>query len=143
MVTIGGSGKKTYIAVAISAVGFALAHASNPGFGVLPFINLTLYGVFAALYLIFFDNIWGISAIHSIWNFAQGNIYGISVSGSGDTESVLISTPLSSHDFLTGGKFGIEGSLITTLVLCIGTALLLYAFSKKKPIAEEIAAENV
>ena len=142
MTSIGGSGQKTYVAVIVSALAFALAHAANPGFGVLPFINLTLFGVFAALYMINSDSIWGVCAIHSMWNFAQGNIYGISVSGSSELQSFMESVPVSAHAFLTGGKFGIEGSLITTVVLCAGTALMLYLITKKAPAAEE-AAEAV
>ena len=138
MTTIGGSGCKTAIAVAISSVGFALAHVTNPGFGVLPFINLTLFGVFAGLYIILFDNIWGACAIHSVWNFSQGNIFGISVSGTADTESVLRSTPVSSHDFLTGGEFGIEGSILSTLVLGIGIAVTLYMIWKKQSAKQTV-----
>ena len=140
MNTIGGSGHHTMLAVGISAVAFALAHAANPGFGVVPFINLTFFGVFAGLNMIFFDDIWGVCAIHSIWNFTQGNLYGISVSGSGDTESVFKTTAVSSKDFLTGGKFGIEGSIFTTIALSIGTGILLYAFSRKKA-QETVPAE--
>ncbi|WP_295087534.1 CPBP family intramembrane glutamic endopeptidase [Ruminococcus sp.] len=141
MTTIGGSGQHTAVAVLISSVGFALAHAGNPGFGPLPFVNLFLFGAFAALCVVIFDNIWGACAIHSIWNFTQGNFYGISVSGSVDAESIFRSVPQSSHAFLTGGKFGIEGSLITTFVLCIGIASELYMISRKSPETETILAE--
>ncbi|MBR5682080.1 MAG: CPBP family intramembrane metalloprotease [Ruminococcus sp.] len=141
MTTIGGSGKHTAVAVLISSVGFALAHAGNPGFGPLPFVNLFLFGAFAALCVVIFDNIWGACAIHSIWNFAQGNLYGISVSGSADAESVLRSVPQSSHAFLTGGKFGIEGSIVTTVILGIGIASELYMLSKKTPETEPAPAE--
>lgn len=139
MTTIGGSGKHTAVAVAVSSLGFALAHAGNPGFGPLPFVNLFLFGAFAALCVILFDNIWGVCAIHSMWNFAQGNIYGISVSGSADTESVFRSVPNSAHAFLTGGEFGIEGSLLTTFVLGIGIAMSLFMISKKNTETAETA----
>lgn len=139
MTTIGGSGKHTAVAVAVSSLGFALAHAGNPGFGPLPFVNLFLFGVFAALCVILFDNIWGACAIHSMWNFAQGNIYGISVSGTSDTESVFRSVPNSTHAFLTGGEFGIEGSLLTTFILGIGIAMSLFMISKKTTEPAEAA----
>ncbi len=143
MTTVGGSGRHTAVAVAISSVGFSLAHTANPGFGILPFVNLTLFGVFAALYMIIFDDIWGVSAIHSIWNFTQGNFYGISVSGMDDTESVFRTTAISSKDYLTGGDFGIEGSIFTTTVLLAGTAVLLFILSKKKqPAATEAALQS-
>ena len=139
MTTIGGSGHHTALAVGISSVGFALAHATNPGFGLVPFINLTLFGAFAALYMILFDNIWGVSAIHSMWNFTQGNLYGISVSGSGDTESVFRTAAVSSKDYITGGEFGIEGSLFTTIALGIGVAAVLAALYKKSSAASKAA----
>lgn len=131
MTTIGGSGKHTLMAVGISSVAFSLAHATNPGFGPLPFFNIALFGVFAALYMILFDNIWGVCAIHSIWNFMQGNFYGISVSGTGDNPSVFRTAAKSSSALLTGGEFGIEGSILTTIVLLAATSLVLYGISKK------------
>ncbi|MBP5379620.1 MAG: CPBP family intramembrane metalloprotease [Ruminococcus sp.] len=144
MTTIGGSGKHTLLAVGISAFAFAIAHAGNPGFGPLPFFNLILFGVFAALYMILFDNIWGVCAIHSIWNFTQGNFYGISVSGNSAYPSVFRTYAKSSNDFLTGGKFGIEGSILTTVVLLAGTAAVLYGISKKASSATvEALAETV
>lgn len=137
--TIGGAGYHTAVAVGITSVGFALAHASNPGFGVVAFINLTLFGVFAALYLTLTESIWGISAIHSIWNFTQGSLYGISVSGTSDYPSILRTSSVSSKALLTGGEFGIEGSIFTTIALGIGTAVILFLLNKKaakKPAAQ-------
>jgi membrane protease YdiL (CAAX protease family) len=140
MTTIGGSGKHTLVAVAISSVAFSLAHATNPGFGPLPFFNIALFGAFAALYMILFENIWGVCAIHSIWNFMQGNFYGISVSGTGENPSVFRTTAKSSSAFLTGGKFGIEGSILTTIVLLIATAAVVYGISKKSAAQQSEAA---
>lgn len=132
MTSIGGK-HSPYLAVTVSSLAFAAAHAANPGFSVLPMINLTLFGVFAAVYMICFDDIWGICAVHSIWNFSQGNIFGISVSGSGSTESIFRTSANSSSTILTGGKFGIEGSIFTTLILCIGIIAVLLIINKKRP----------
>ena len=141
MNSIGGGGYHTAIAVGISAVFFGLAHAMNPGFGPLAFFNLILFGVFAAVYMIIFDNIWGIAAIHSIWNFAQGNIYGISVSGLDQSESLLKTTQVSDKAFLTGGEFGIEGSICTTIVLLVCIAFSAYILNRKSKTAQQ--AETV
>ncbi len=144
MNSIGGGGYHTAIAVGISSVIFGLAHALNPGFGPLAFFNLVLFGVFAAIYMILFDNIWGVCAIHSVWNFAQGNIFGISVSGMHKTESILKTTPLSDKAFLTGGNFGIEGSICTTIVLLVFTAFSAYILNRRSRTAPqaETAPEN-
>lgn len=114
-----------WAAVLISSAAFSLAHLSNPGFNLFIFFNLALFGVFAGLYMIAFDDIWGVCAIHSIWNFSQGNLYGISVSGTGETESVFSVSAVSSSKLLTGGDFGIEGSIITTAVLLTGIVIVL------------------
>ncbi len=135
LTSIGGKAPAS-VAIAISSVGFMLAHAMNPGFGIMPIINLTMFGVFAALYMLYTGDIWGVCAIHSFWNFTQGSIWGISVSGSGSAESVIYTTAESSHGFLTGGKFGIEGSIFTTVVLAAGIAVLV-VLTQKKAAREE------
>lgn len=139
MTTIGGS-HSPYLAILISSVAFGLAHSANPGISPLAMFNLILYGVFAAVYMIHFDNIWGVCGIHSIWNFTQGNLYGISVSGNANTESILSTTAKSSNDILTGGKFGIEGSIFTTVVLLTGTVIILIL--QRKQEMSEASAKN-
>lgn len=129
LTTVGGY-HSVWTAVAVNSVAFALAHTFNPGFDVLPCINLVLFGVFASFYMICSDDIWGVCGIHSIWNFMQGNFYGISVSGTGDTESVFRTTARTSHGWLSGGEFGIEGSIFTTVILCAGIFLVFLKIKK-------------
>lgn len=114
------------IAIAVSSAAFSLAHVLNPGYNLLIFLNLALFGAFASLYMIYFDDIWGVCAVHSIWNFTQGSFYGISVSGTGNTESVFRTAAESSSVILTGGDFGAEGSIFTTVVLASACAFMLY-----------------
>ncbi|WP_028514256.1 CPBP family intramembrane glutamic endopeptidase [Ruminococcus flavefaciens] len=140
MTTIGGSGKHTLVAVGISSLAFGIAHSCNTGFGFLPFLNVVLFGVFAAFYMILSENIWGVCAIHSIWNFTQGNFYGISVSGTGANPSVFRTTANNSSVLFTGGEFGIEGSILTTIVLLIATAAVVYGISKKSAAQQSEAA---
>lgn len=132
-----GGNHSPYLAIGISSFAFAAAHLANPGISVLAMINLTLFGVFAAVYMIYSDDIWGVCAIHSIWNFSQGNIFGISVSGSVKAESVFRTVSNSDSDILNGGKFGIEGSIFTTLVLCAGTAIMLILIKRKQTYVPE------
>lgn len=141
MTTIGGK-HSALTAIAISSVAFAAAHLANPGISVLAFINLILFGAFAGLYIICFDDIWGAAAIHSIWNFTQGNIFGISVSGTGENDSVFRTTAISEKAWLSGGKFGIEGSIFTTIILAAAIVIVLLCISKKQniPEAEETSA---
>jgi CAAX amino terminal protease family protein len=139
MTTVGGH-HNAFLAIGISSVAFGLAHSANPGINPLAMSNLILFGIFAALYIILFDDIWGACAIHSVWNFTQGNIYGISVSGSGNTESIFRTTAQSSYAFLTGGKFGIEGSIFTTIILAAGISFLIFRIKKITP--ENISSQS-
>ncbi len=132
MNTLGGR-HNPWLAVIISSAAFSLAHIANPGFNLFIFFNLALFGVFAALYMIAFDDIWGACAIHSIWNFTQGSFYGISVSGTGETESIFRTVAASEAKLLTGGEFGIEGSIITTFVLIVSSILVLIKIKKQNP----------
>ena len=145
MNSVGGK-HSAALAVGISALAFGLAHAANPGFNALALLNLVLFAVFASLYMLNSDNIWGVCAIHSIWNFMQGNFYGISVSGAVNADSFFITSAKSSHGFLTGGEFGIEGSIFTTLVLTAAIAAVLYAMIKNKRLfsqTESREKENI
>lgn len=123
--------RNTTIAIAVNSAAFGIAHGLNPGLTPLAMVNLILFGLFASFYVILFDDIWGACGIHTVWNFMQGNIYGISVSGSGRSESVFQVDQRSSHSFLTGGAFGIEGSIFTTIVLLTASVIVLYAIKRR------------
>lgn len=139
MNSVGGK-HSAALAIAVSSVAFSLAHLANPGFNFIAFLNIALFGLFAALYMICFDDIWGACAIHSIWNFTQGNIYGISVSGTtsaGENHSTLMQTvAVSDNALLTGGSFGIEASIITTVVLLIACTVVAFLIRKNSSAAQ-------
>ena len=110
--------------VGISSVAFSLLHATNPAFGVLPFINLTLFGAATALYKLRWDNgqLWGVFAIHTLWNWLQQVVFGLPNSGNASSiDSTLFSVHpnVSLPDAISGGGFGPEGTLGATLVLAV------------------------
>lgn len=114
-----------WLAVLLNSLFFSALHLGNSGISVLALVNLTLFGVFASVYFLKRGNIWGIGAIHSIWNFAQGHFYGIKVSGIETSCSVLGSVPTEGRSLINGGAFGLEGGLAVTAVLVLGTVILL------------------
>lgn len=113
------------VGIIANAVLFAALHLLNKGITVLAFINLVLFGVFASVYFVKRGNIWGVGALHSIWNLAQGNVYGIRVSGIQTSCSVLSSEMVAGRELINGGDFGLEGGLAVTIVLVVGTLVLL------------------
>jgi len=109
-------------AVIVSSVLFALFHAPNPAFGVMPFINLVLFGAATALYKVYLDGnqLWGVFAIHTVWNWLQQVVFGLPNSGIAAVpqDALFTITPNTAlPDPFWGGGFGPEGTLAASLVL--------------------------
>lgn len=120
------------VAILANSLFFAVLHLGNSGMSILAFVNLVLFGVFASVYYIKRDNIWGIGALHSVWNLVQGNVYGIRVSGMVTPCSVLTSEISEGKELINGGAFGLEGGIAVTIVLTVGTIILLCMKGKKE-----------
>ena len=126
------------VAIIVSSFGFGLLHIFNDGFGIISLINISLIGVFLALYYIQTNNIWGVAAIHGIWNFAQGNIYGIQVSGMNITRTVFVSKAIEGKELLNGGSFGAEAGIVSTIVYILFIiGILIFMYKKGTLIKKE------
>ena len=119
------------LAVLISSLFFTLLHMGNSGLTPLSLVNLFLFGVAMALYLLKTDTVWGVAGIHGAWNFAQGNLFGILVSGQPSGTSLMTFLPQGNQDWLSGESFGIEGSIMTSLVLLLLIVYLAYQLKKE------------
>ncbi|GGE32095.1 CPBP family intramembrane glutamic endopeptidase [Streptococcus himalayensis] len=118
------------VSILLSSSFFAILHMLNQGIAILPIVNLILFSIFACLYLLYTDHIWGVAGFHAVWNFAQGNLYGTPVSGHVVEQRILHVTSNPIPDYLSGGNFGPEGSIFTT-ILFICASLYLYRLVKK------------
>ena len=130
--------KKTNLPIGLltSSLLFALLHLGNPDIGILSILNIALFGLFASLYLLWTDNVWGIIGLHAAWNFSQGNIYGFSVSGNGVDAAVLNFIPKSEWSLLTGGAFGAEASVFSSLILLLAVFYLLIKMKKEGSLTD-------
>lgn len=126
----------------VSSVFFALLHGMNAGLTLLALVNLFLYGMFAALLFVKYENIWIVGAFHSLWNFVQGNLYGIQVSGTGFQNSVFASTTNKGMSFINGGAFGMEGGIAVTIVLTAGIVLLWRMLGREGKLIELQDVQN-
>ena len=106
----------TWVALIFSAALFGAAHLFNPHAGPLPAVAIALEAgiMLAALYMLT-RRLWAAIGVHAAWNFTQGGVYGIAVSG-GAVDGVLIPR-ISGPDLLTGGAFGGEASL-PAIIIC-------------------------
>ena len=124
------------LAIAISSSLFGILHLGNAGVTVLSVLNIVLDGVLAGLLFIYTDSIWLVVAQHGTWNYVQGNLLGFQVSGTGANASIFSFTMGDGPDWLTGGTFGAEGSIITTLVLLL-SVLIVYLLGERNERAVE------
>ena len=119
------------LAIGISSSLFGILHLGNSGVTFTSLLNIVLDGVLAALLFIYTDSIWLVVAQHGTWNYVQGNLLGFQVSGTGADASIFSFTMGSGPDWLTGGAFGAEGSIITTLVLLV-SLVIVYRLGERK-----------
>jgi len=118
-----------YIALAISAILFAAFHATNPGIHTLAFVNLFLAGLLLGVNYIYTRNLWFSFLLHLSWNFFQGPLLGFKVSGL-SLPSVL-QAETKGDLFITGGDFGLEGSILVTAISLTAFLILSWAFRRK------------
>lgn len=112
------------VAIVLSSAVFGLAHGANPGATPFAIVALSIEaGVMLCLAYMLTRNIWIAVGIHAAWNFTQGFVLGAQDSGMRDPDSYLKVT-FSGPDILTGGAFGLEGSVVSLGLTVIVSAVL-------------------
>ncbi|WOO87689.1 type II CAAX endopeptidase family protein [Mollicutes bacterium LVI A0039] len=108
---------------------FSALHLLNPGVNVVSIVNLFLAGVLFGYCVLYFDSLWQACALHSAWNFVQGNVLGFEVSGL--SINSLANVQVAGGDLFTGAKFGVEGSIFALIVLGIAIAIFHVLTTRK------------
>ncbi|SFE54677.1 CPBP family intramembrane glutamic endopeptidase [Peptostreptococcus sp. D1] len=111
--------------IVISSAFFSVMHLGNNGLDMLPLIDLFMFGIFASLVMIKSKNIWVVSGFHAAWNCFQGNVFAFPVSGT-SVGNAFFHVTTHGPNWLSGGKFGVEGSMVSILVQLILIAWLYY-----------------
>jgi membrane protease YdiL (CAAX protease family) len=127
-----------WVGIVVSSLVFALMHGANPSIGPVPLLNLFLVGIFFCFYALKEAGLWGVFGWHSAWNWAQGAVFGLEVSGMGTFSAhPLFDFNEAGPDWMTGGLFGPEGGAAVTIVLLAGIAVLLWRFWRKPAVSQE------
>ena len=108
---LGGS----WVALALSALLFGFAHALNPAATAMSSISIAVAaGLLLGGAYMYTRNLWLAVGIHAGWNVTQGLVWDIPVSGlmlDGFVESRLVGP-----EWLSGGQFGLEASVLTMVI---------------------------
>jgi len=128
-------GLGTWSAIAISSSIFGLAHMGNPNATAFSVVAIALEaGVLLAAAYILTRRLWLAIGLHAAWNFVQGGVFGVAVSG--HAMGGLLSARLSGPDILSGGEFGAETSVFAVIYcLAAGAFLLVKAHGLKRFVA--------
>jgi membrane protease YdiL (CAAX protease family) len=118
-----------WTALIVSAILFAGFHITNPGITPLAFANLAIMGVLLGINYIYSRNLWFSILLHFSWNLFQGPLMGFKVSGL--NLPAMVQQETKGDLILTGGDFGLEGSILITAITLIAILLLNLAFEKK------------
>lgn len=120
-----------WLAIAINSVLFGLVHGGNIAWSqelVFGLVNIVLVGVFLSLYAAKEGSLWGVCGWHAAWNWLLASGFGLPVSGQDVLVTPVIIDLADTSDaawWLTGGAFGPEASVVTSLVLTAGVVALL------------------
>ena len=114
----------TWLALAFAAAWFGWQHADNPNAGPFDGVMIALFGgvLLGACYLAT-RRLWLAIGVHAAWNFVEGGVFGTTVSGY--VIPGWLRSSLTGQEWLTGGAFGPEASLVTLAVTTAASAALL------------------
>ncbi|MGN1205302.1 MAG: lysostaphin resistance A-like protein [Lachnospiraceae bacterium] len=119
-------------AIMISSGAFTLPHLpglleSDLIYAIVGIVNLYLISIVFSELVLWRSNIWIACGLHSVWNFMLYVIMGLSLSGSESVSKGAILFSVKDANMLNGAEYGIEASVITTVVL----GMLLFVMAKR------------
>ena len=121
----------SWIALALSSALFGVLHITNPGATWFSSVAIAMEaGILLGAAYMLTRRLWLAIGIHAAWNFTQGWVFSVPVSG-GEVPLGLLITRRIGPDWLTGGDFGLEASVVAMVVASLaGVILLLVAIQK-------------
>lgn len=121
----------SWAALVVSSLVFGLSHLLNPQ-GTLEgalFIAVEAGILLAAAYMLT-RRLWLSIGFHMAWNYTQSAVFSGIVSGN-DPQQGLIRSTTNGPEWLTGGNFGVESSVLA-LLLCTTTGIVMLFMAVKR-----------
>ncbi len=124
------------VAIGLSSALFTIPHLFNMtgSGGVIIFfaiVNLILISIVFSLLTLYFKSIWAACGFHSIWNFVLYNIFGMNLSGNDEIKAAIFDMRSVGNNILNGGIYGIEASIVTSIVLTVTIVIMIVTGYRK------------
>jgi membrane protease YdiL (CAAX protease family) len=120
----------SWVALLLTSAFFGASHLANPNASAIAAIGIAFEaGVMLGAAYMLTRSLWLPMGLHAAWNFTQGEIYDVPVSGTpvhGMVDANLRGPPL-----LTGAGFGLEASLIAMVIATLFGLWLLWLAIRK------------
>lgn len=133
-----GLGMKT--AVLVSCVLYGLVHSANPNASLLSTAIIVLFGYLRIYGYLSTGQLWLSIGMHTGWNFFQATVFGYAASGHAESWTLLTHEP-SSADWLSGGQFGPEASVLTVPVVLIALVAMRGWSRRERPRPDRARVE--
>ncbi len=119
--------RKPAVAIIGNAFLFAFLHIMNPSVTILSLLNTFLTGILFSLVVYYFESVWCVFAIHTLWNFTQNILFGLPNSGFVSLYSVFRLDDSTARDsFAYDVAFGVEGTVFADLLLIVAIVLMIF-----------------
>lgn len=121
----------SWVGILVSSLAFGLLHLTNPDatLGGAIYICIEAGLLLSAAYLVT-RRLWICIGIHMAWNYFQSAVFSGIVSG-GVSDPGLLKARIEGPEWLTGGSFGMEHSVVA-LVICTTAGAILLAIAMRR-----------
>jgi membrane protease YdiL (CAAX protease family) len=114
-----------WFAIVLTSALFGAVHLLNPEPNWISTVNTILAGIWFAIAYLKTRDLWLVTGMHFMWNWMQGALFGIEVSGFTDLAAVPLLREIDSGPaWLTGRTYGIEGGVAATIALVVSMVVL-------------------
>ena len=125
----------SWVALLLTSALFGCAHLLNPNASPIAAVGIAFEaGVMLGAAYMLTRSLWLPMGLHAAWNFAQGEVYDIPVSGM--PVHGMVNAQLSGPPLLTGNGFGLEASIIAIVVATLFGLYLLWMAIKRGELVQ-------
>lgn len=121
----------TWVALGVSSLVFGLSHLANPQATLEGALFIAVEaGILLGAAVVLTRRLWLGIGFHAAWNYTQQGVFSGIVSGN-DAAPGWIRSTIQGPDYLTGGQFGVEASVLA-LVLCTTTGVVMLVMAHRR-----------